>query len=611
MTDDEFVDTEERVRAALSQIAATHAPRPVSEMAIDEVAVPQRPASRQRWMLVAASVAVVVAGFVAFVVVRATQGDSESDPATTVVDNTEVELPATTNVDTAPETTTATTDADASGEVRFPVDTFGLNASWLMEWRDGFLASHWRNEASGRPEFAVQFSVDGAMWEPLEVSQPPGLSNPAHVTAVGDRLIVAGMLDEGSSETVGSNEVVRVASTTDLESWETQDFEVTLPATEGGDLAWITFLTPRSFAANADGWVFEIQRFFSNLDPLEYLPAEFPGDVGRGGYLLRSDDDGLQLTTTVPSGDIPAGTVYSFTWEELGVTPEQVPYLTEEIPSVETWAARWDGQPVRADTTAPTGRTVASDDGFIRWDHRIHFSADGLTWTTGAAPDPTGVIQDAFAIDDGFVAIVANQNGETDLYRLDSTGANPARVTADAPISPSLALGSGLLTSTPPERATFLRLGSHQLIPAVVEVDGYRLIETARDSTVVEIDTGDTVYFRRFREGAPTRDTNFMYTTDAFIVTDPATGDTIVEIPQAIYHAALDDASSPAESADESEPTEPDIIVLATRDGVDFLTAPFPNAEVDTVQSTDLLATTDAYVLTRSGDQWIRYDLPR
>ena len=100
-----------------------------------------------------------------------------------------------------------------------------------------------------------------------------------------------------------------------------------------------------------------------------------------------------------------------------------------------------------------------------------------------------------------------------------------------------------------------------------------------------------------------------MYTTDAFIVTDPATGDTIVEIPRTVYQVALD-ARSPAEPVDETERAEPDAVVLATRDGVNFLTAPLPNAGVDTVQGGDLLATTDAYVLARSGDEWIRYDLP-
>ena len=389
-------------------------------------------------MLAAASLVVVAAGLAAVVMVQR-GGD---DPAVDVSPNRSWSIRSTirrlTTLPTEPSSSVPdSVPIEELGGVRFPSGrrarkvSIGSCRGPTASWRARSMNPP-TSTASGPCVPGSPSTVRAA--EPIEMTMPPGMNSPGRVTSTGDRFVTADVIYPTEDA-----EVIRVASTTDLINWSLQDFELPrLPEVEDAEIvarspswaAWPRTTTDR---------VFEVPRLLWR--------GRRHGRSQRSGprtYQIRSDDDGFTVLVYGADGSPPTPeTTFEYTWAEFGITPDQVPYLTGETPASRTLAATWDGTPAVSETPVPRGPTLASPEGFVRWNDHTWFSPDGVTWTQSPLPDPTGTVQNALPVDGGFVAIVVDQDGTLDLYRLDEQGGNPRQIEVDgvpeagpAPVSP-------------------------------------------------------------------------------------------------------------------------------------------------------------------------------
>jgi hypothetical protein len=611
VTDPTFDETEQRIRAAMKRIADGHRPDTDGRWPASHPNGRARAAGsslRNRWFLVAASLVVVVAGIAAVAVVQLGGDDPATDiaPAPTAVDDPDGDRTPTTPL---PQPTSSVPDSVAAeelGGVRFPVDPADEDFEWLVPWEEGFLTGSVvePDDEGGPRSVQARFTTDGERWEPVEMTMPPGMNLFGRIATVGERFV--------SVETIypdPDTEVIRIASTTDLINWSTQDFEnPLLPTIEEGSF-FGSFTSIGSFAANDTGWVFEVRDTYG-FDPSELLPSDAPGD----GYRIRSDENGFTVTLGGVDGAPP--TTYDYTWAEFGITPDQVPYLTGEIPVSRTWSATWDGTPTMSETAVPTGPTLASPEGFVRWNDNTWFSPDGLTWTASPLPDPTGTVQNVFPVDEGFVAFVVSQDGATDVYRLDERGGEARRIDIDdipASFSTGFAGQSSPGLQSPQTSAALLIVGPNggEAAPLVIDLDGYRFVERGQNISLIDLATGDTLYTFSPFSGPPAADTWLTFDSDGFTVTDPVTEVELLQIPIETYRAAQDarrEALGPIESGQE---TVRDFRLLASRDGERFLVEPLRSSTpVDDEMISQIAAATNGdTLLVRLGDEWIRYEL--
>ena len=612
MTDPSFEDTEQRVRAAMKRIADGHRPDTDGHWPSSHPNGRVNAAgssSRNRWFLVAASLVIVVAGIAAVAVLQLEGGDPATDlaPVPTAVDDPDGDLTPTTLL---PEPTNSVADsvpAEELGGVRFPVDAADEGLEWIVPWADGFLAGAAvePSEEGGPWSIRARFTSDGERWEPVEMTLPPGMSRFGRVTTVGERFAAVETIYPDTD-----TELVRIASTTDLTNWSTHDFgNPRLPRIEDAELGG-SFTSIGSFAANDTGWVFEVRDIYGS-DVTEVLPADAPGD----GYRIRSDDEGFTVTLGGVVGSPP--TTYDYTWTEFGITPDQVPYMTGEIPVSRTWSATWDGTPTMSETAVPTGPTLASPQGFVRWNDNTWFSPDGVTWTASPLPDPTGTVHNVFPVDGGFVAFVVNQDGATDVYRLDERGGTPRRVDIDD-VPESFTTGFAGQTvpglQSPQTSAALLSLGPNggEQAPLIIDLDGYRYVERGRNVSLIDLATGDTLYTVSRLDGPPAADTWLEFNADGITTIDPITETMLLQIPIETYQAAQDarrEALGPIEPGQE---TVDGFRLLASRDGERFLVEPLRSSRpVDDEMISQIAAATNGdTMLVRVGNEWIRYELP-
>ena len=228
MTDPSFEDTEQRVRGAMNRLADDHRPDADGHWPASHpnatASGPRSASPRNRWMLVAASLVVVVAGLAALAVVQLGDDDDSTNlaPVPTAVDDPDLD-PSPTTV--APEPTNPVDDSvpeEELGGVRFPVDAAEAAAEWIVPWRDGFLAGSTIEPAEEDGPWSIQarFTTDGERWEPVEMTLPPGMTRFGRVATVGERFAAVDTIYPDPD-----TELIRIASTTDLINWSTQDFE--------------------------------------------------------------------------------------------------------------------------------------------------------------------------------------------------------------------------------------------------------------------------------------------------------------------------------------------------------------------------------------------------
>ncbi len=252
---------------------------------------------------------------------------------------------------------------------------------------------------------------------------PPGASYFDGLATAGDRLAV--LFNEPPTPEDPSGSVVTVATTTDLVNWTTQEVASTEPPIElpAGIQRRVS---GQGLVANDSGWAITVFDQV-DVDVLQLVPDDVRATLESidGGFGASPDDTGIRIDYAADATSNATETL-TFTWEELGVPADVVPYVTDNEYRPQVWAATWDGEPTQSDLTDGSGQMLATPSGFLQWTDETLFSPDGLTWTSSPLPDADRRIAGAFAVDGGVVALSASPiDGSVNVFGLDETGGSP------------------------------------------------------------------------------------------------------------------------------------------------------------------------------------------
>jgi hypothetical protein len=452
---------------------------------------------------------------------------------------------------------------------------------------------------AGEPTLDVRFTVDGTTWEPREVVLPPGVTYVSTMTAVGDRLVaVYSVFDPLTGAPLDGT--ITVAATTDLTNWTVQ--EMVVPTPDGLPEGITASVFAQGLVANDNGWVVSVYSSI-DADPYTLLPADFRSEIDAGnGFGMSTDDIGMTVEYDFgPDGSDPAGT-RTFTWDELGVSPDVARLFANQSHAPTLWAASWDGQPAPTDAPQAGGQIVPTAAGFVQWSDQTWFSPDGVTWTPSPLPDDVAWVSGAFNVDGGLILLSSTDAGETLVHRVDHRGENAVLLDVPLPDASSLSpngpfggsVTSGVVVSVEAPIAPEQQLS--------VEFDGFRLtvLQPAFVFEVIDLATGEVVVSERPLGGPNEADSNVVYDEAGVTVTDPATGEVLIVFPPDVMEAA-------ERAYYERRPGEynPDFWLLASTDGQRFLVDDIEDA----TNGPTTVATNGSRLLLQSGNTWTVYDL--
>jgi hypothetical protein len=211
---------------------------------------------------------------------------------------------------------------------------------------------------------------------------------------------------------------VTVANTTDLVDWRLQQVEPSSPLVEL-PVGLRRSVGGQGLVANESGWAVTVFDSVA-VDVLQLVPDDVRAalEASDGGFGSSVDERGVSVQySTTESTE----TVF-YTWEELGVPLDVVPYVADNEFRPQLWASTWDGVPAQSGLVEGSGQLLATASGFLQWTDETLFSPDGLTWTASPLPDPDGRISGGFAFDGGVIVLSNDPDGSVDLYRLDERG---------------------------------------------------------------------------------------------------------------------------------------------------------------------------------------------
>jgi len=361
------------------------------------------------------------------------------------------------------------------------------------------------------PEMVGAWSTDGDQWVATEITAPSNLGAVSSVAVAHNRLTLAGAVPPTAD---GGPWTIAIASTSDLENWNTASLPVTEP--EGLPEEGSIWVAPIAAAADDEHWVVRLM-----IDEI---------------------------------ADPTTGVQYS-------------------EPRSELWSAAWDGEATMSDAVAESWMLLATSDGFLDLGSRIGFSPDGQTWTETPAPAPNLDFQAAAPLGDGALALTGTPYGESSILMLDATGNTVNEVeipelgdgfsTWNSTSSPAFIVQT--MPSSAYEQTVVAEHDGYELTWEFGAIAAYRLVEASTGDVVAE----ESVDLRITQVGA---DGPFEHLTDGpngVAVTDPDTGVTIVEIPGWVMSRAWGNTRGGDETT--VDPEQPDFWLLATADGETWL----------------------------------------
>jgi hypothetical protein len=341
----------------------------------------------------------------------------------------------------------------------------------------------------------------------------------------------------------------------------------------------------------------------TQLDVVRLLPAEeralFESETVNG-YGVSHDDTGVRIDYSDADGNMTESIRYG--WDELGIEPDVVAYLSDNEFRPQVWAAPWGGEPARSDSPAGSGLLVATTAGFLQWTDQTWFSSDGLTWTASPLPVPDGSVNAAFAFDGGVIVTSVDVDGVARLHRLDEMGGSPEAL--EVPGLPD-AFHAGYGSQWAPGSALVLDAAVvAQSSPPEDDLDGYRLTIGGPSGafTLTDLATGLLVASEP-GQSVGSADSAFSFDLAGITVTDPTTGDVLVVIPNEVMRQAEEEAFGDFEGNE----YEPDLWLLATGDGERFVVDDLD--DVEGMGGPIAVLTNDDAALVQSANRWIRYDL--
>ena len=400
------------------------------------------------------------------------------------------------------------------------------------------------------PELMGAWSTDGDQWVPTEVAVPVDLGAVSSVAVAGGRLTLAGAVNPTQE---GDPWTVAIASTSDLENWDTASWPVVQP--EGPPETGSIWVAPVAVAADDERWVARLM-----VDE------------------MADPDSGLE---------------YSEMHAEL-------------------WSAAWGDEPMMTDAVAESWMLLATADGFLDLGSRVSFSPDARTWTETAPPAPNVSFQAAAPLGDGVLAVTGTPYGESSILVLDATGTTVNEVEIpelgdsfsvwNSSSSPVFTVQSE--PSAPFGQTVVVEHDGFELTQEYGEVVAYRLVDLATGEVVAE----ESVDLRTTQVSGNGPFEHLTEGPNGVAVTDPETDVTIVEIPNWVMGRAWQDTQGGDETT--VDPEQPDLWLLATADGETWLLH-----DLDEGGPPMLAAINDATVLTGTigwepdTDVWQRFTI--
>jgi hypothetical protein len=458
------------------------------------------------------------------------------------------------------------------------------------------------------PTMVATWSRDGEGWTSLDVTPPAGFGIPTQAVVFDDRLTIV-----GSAPPSGVTQFPRqvsIATTTDLSTWVMDSFEIELPSTAPESVQ--VSADAVAVAANDDGWVVRVMtnRF---VDPFQFLPESVGELLGVADMGLGTDSDGVTVEH-IEDGTVTV--VERFTWDELGIAEELLPYVRGSSTTMTLWGGPWGGQPESTLSDGSFGTLMATTAGFLDLAEEVAFSPDGITWTAVETPQPNLMVQAAAPLGGDVMVFTRNAADEVAMYRVGPTGEMwtlldvPAGVDDAHSWSQSSSAAFLLETRTDdpgPQRIVAQHEG-FELTMAYGAVQSYRLVDESTGDVVLEESIDLTV--TPAPPDGPFQ--NLVEDMNGITITDPETGDVILSIPHSVIGAAWDATRS--DEADEVPWS--DWWVLATDDGEAWLHADYDEGDGAEPAMPFLVATNDDDVLVGShgweptNGAWHRFPMP-
>ena len=406
------------------------------------------------------------------------------------------------------------------------------------------------------------FSVDGEEWSPIEVTPPDSPLGVEQLSAAGDRLISSSFGGGPFASTLA------VSSTTDLVNWTTQPIAPDLPDDLPEAVVVSGYFT--AMAANENGWVVAVEGGLQ-IQPELIVPDDVVDVMFDRGYGHYTDDAGVVIE--IPSGPNGEREEYRYTWEELGVPPEVAAELSVGGTfGSDIWSASWDGTPVRSAVEASSGSSlVGTSAGFLIINGADSmFSPDGLAWSPIDVPFEEGFVMATMPTDTGAVLFVGGPTGGTTVYEVDATGQQWDEI--EIPGLPATAVPAFGPSSQSPVIVVDAAVHVQPDIEISIEIDGYRYTDRSNSEgisyEVVDVASGEVVVAESHGRDELTADvpSSGPYEFLAYgsfgtrTITDPASGEVILEFDDQDLAAAYDEAFSQMEES----VYEPDQWLIAT-----------------------------------------------
>lgn len=469
------------------------------------------------------------------------------------------------------------------------------------------------------PTLRASFTTDGREWRSIELDSPT--TYPGQFAVSGDRLITwTTEYDEQTGPDVRGPVPTRfvLAWTDDLTSWETTEMAFDPAAAISDDFVRTdTFVN--SVAVVGDRWVAQIERH-RWFDVESALPADVRAELTAtsGGYGMSTDDDGVLIEFYDEENRTGER---RFTWEELGLAGSPERGLDGGRPSITMVAGRLGGP--TQDVVLPAGEEwptlFAADGGFLLAGERLWESADGVSWSEVAGA-PGGFLNTVVPLRTGTLLIQDGEDGPTGFLR-DAAGTLREVALPQLPQRYWLWNQNGSSAWVVELYDEGAQPGNWEPVTVTVEHDGrvlaltegpdgtsYVLTDAATGSIVAEADWtyGDDELPELWEYDEETE-------TATFVVFDTA-GNEVDRIPGELFEAAYAEAyegvEATSEPAVEEPATTPDLWLVATLNGVDWLTVDLPDREPDAEYWPQTAAVNGGRVLYQMGDEFVLANLP-
>ncbi len=471
------------------------------------------------------------------------------------------------------------------------------------------------------PVVMASYTVDGAEWTTTELTLPTPY--PGQFTVSDDRLIMWSSDPVGAPEEFSGPRELTIAATTDLETWQTTTIALDVEPPESPAVRNDVFVN--SLAVVGDRWLALVARH-AWVDYESLLPDDVRSELqtSSGGYGINPMADRLEIEVFTENGT--ATVEYSFTWAELGLEGQPQEGPGDGDTSMLTGVFGGDHEEVRSPGTTGFGTVASLGDRFVlvgdnALGNTAQVSTDGRTWTELEGLPDGGFWQTVVPVSGGHLFVGDGPSGPFASLRLNDGTFTDAAM-------PELSDRYGIWNQSG-SAAWIVEVGEPpqpdwEPFEIVVEHDGFvlTLLEAPDGSvyTLADATTGDVVRSGDLggADGAfpdPSFEYDMGVSPPAIVISDDD-GVEIVRIPGEVFDEAVQAAVETNEPdrtvavEAEFDDWRPDLWMIATGDGVDWLTVDLEAPDPDTGFWPVGAAVNNGSVLYQSADGWVLEPLP-